>query len=68
MLMIFFWVLSLVEDLGLGNKTSGKLRRGDLCTPGNNYIQSEKGGDDDDDEENSSDKKVRMRGTPAPGI
>ena len=30
----------MLEDLGLGDKTSGKLRRA-LCTPGNNYVQSE---------------------------
>ena len=44
--MIFFWVLSLLEDLGLGDKTSGKLGRA-LCSPGNNYIQSERGEEDD---------------------
>ena len=31
MLVIFFWVLSVLEDLGVGDKSSGKLRRA-LCT------------------------------------
>ena len=46
MLVIFFWVLSVLEDLGVGDKSSGKLRRA-LCTPGNNWIQSETGDEDD---------------------